>query len=357
MKRIFTQAVASGILAATLAAGVCAPAFAEVSAYNGTAVRKPGERRVADAAFVAEKCWRPLTGEGAERYPQAVDAIASHATETVLGTALLDRVKKADIAFCPPSAGAQLFPVSYSADMRIASVAAGIDEGLMRAYLRNAAAQGALLSDSRNNILDTASTEKKIRHDLYLAASAAAQEIAIAIEEKEAGRPESWERVRQTYDTTQDATLATYMSSRAKGQSKGEALSAATAVAVGALFEDAEWLKVQMFDVLTRTVADMKSGAFSNRPVDDADEKLETLFRRSGALTAEINFASRIGVPSKESLFRQVPEALWAVQAIDAMRYASGYGPDNYRVDAVFREMAETKNPEFLRLIAPKPAP
>lgn len=353
MKNIFKKAVVSGILAASLATSLCVPAFAEVSAYNGVAIRKPGERRVAEAAFVAEKCWRPLTGEGASRYPQAVEAISAHAQDTILGASLLDRVKKADIAFCPSEAGMDRPPVSYSTDARIASVTGGLDASLTQAYLRNAAAQGVLLSDKKTDILGTASTEKRIRHDLYLAASAAVQEVVVAIEEKDMGRPEAWERVRKTYGTLQDAAFDGYQSARDKGLGKTVALSEAAAISWRSLFEDREWLQVQVADVLVRTLGEIKRGELSNRPVDDADEKLEGLLKYTGRLAADVNYSAKVSAPSRDAIFKDNVELLWAMQQIDIMRYASGYGPMNYRVDAVMKEMAETKNPEYQRLMAP----
>lgn len=350
MKSSFKKAVLSGLLATAVLSG---NAFAEVSAYNGTAIRKPGERRVAEAAFVAEKCWRPLTNEGAEHYPQAVEAISTRASKTVLGQELLAQVKKEDIAFCPPSSGLSQAPVMFASDMKIISVAENMDKALEAAFLRHAAAQGVLMLDKKNALLETASTEKKIRAQLYMAAAAATREIVMALEEKELGLPSAWDRVGATYGMMQGQVFDRYSDVKKAGGTHKEALVAAAASAFTALFADEVWLNVQITDVLKRTAGEVDAGLLQNRPIDSDDERQEGLLKRAGRLTDKMNFAARMEVPSREAIFKDNSDLLWKMQWIDALRNASGYGIDSSRVNGVLNDMQATNNPYLKEILKP----
>lgn len=343
MRSAFKKVVAIGVLATGIFGGMDA-ALADHSYYNNTAVRKPGERHVAAARYVEKNCWRPKTDEGRDFYPAAVAAIMPE-SGTPMAQSLYERVVAADIAFCPAQKKTAGQPIAYDSEERMLTGYTGMHPDESLAYLRKAAFQALLMSDPANKLLDTASTEKRIRYRLYTTVAGVVAEVAMAAEEKENGRPAAWEAMQKHYDNNFDSALVDYKGALAAGGTREEALSAAGLAAYRAVMGMNDWVRYEMRGELMGMARQVNAGNLDDRPVDDDDSKLEAVFRRSAQLTPAVNFATGLSPLSREELFSPYPDVFHDVQGLDLIRYESGYGANSGKVRETMSEMQRTGNP------------
>ncbi len=344
-KKLFNKSVLAGVLSMSLLTGA-GSVFADTSYYNFSAVRKPNERRVADAKKVAEKCWRPSLGEGRGLMPETAAVFEEGAGLSSLSWAIFEKIKERDIAFCPAETEKDGRVIRrYSEDSRIIELRDGdASENILHDISFKALYRD--LNDAQ--LLQTASTEKRVRRAVYEGVLGDTLEILLAIEEKKNGSDRIWRNLEDNFPEAlasgQDAYQKTF--SAGGGHEKSMAL-AGQAVFENLLYDPANqpYIDTMIVGELSAVVFDFNRGRLWNRPIDSDNEKLDGLLKKAAGLFGLSGFSDRLEAPSFETLFREGTERLWQVQEIDHRRAVVSYGEKSTMAKRALSDMRKSHNP------------
>ena len=340
------KALVAAFATAVLAIGSAAPVAAEI---------KPPEypERASIMDKQLSKCFRPLTGAGADLLPQHIQMIKEVQQDSAFVGTMFGEASKLDIIYCTSLSGVAPFAGAvYYSSYGVVGVGDMNSRPEKKTALVHETMHGLQKRHSMQDFKLGVDVGYWLKTHLYGEAAAMTLEIIGAFEQKKAGDPEAWNQLFEDGGLSEvmpeipGIFLSAYSGAKGEGHNDIRAIEKAGAVAWNHIMQNKEWLdfyvdqNLQHFIVLhDHYKSKEKVGRVTSA------EALPDKARLSGHINAQMNYTRDVLPTSAEAILEGNQKLQWAFQAVKLWQYRDIRGMDHPETLRLEKRGIIEKNP------------